>query len=94
MYKFLAEKTDQNGIVTDARTYTASSFTSAIHPAQESGDVTIDMDSGLHTVIEVGGKPSEWQYVRVFNASGVQIESMTYAGGRVYQSGRHTGDRP
>lgn len=92
MYKFIAEKADGNGTVTNTRTFEATSYTSSRHASGKSGDVTIQSAEGLHTPINVS--KSDWQYVRVFDAAGILVESMTFANGMLFRSARHTADRP
>ncbi len=92
MYKFIAEKTDGNGTITNTRTFEATSYTSSRHASGKSGDVTINSAEGLHTPINVG--ESDWQYVRMFDVAGILVESMTFASGMLFRSARQTGDRP
>jgi hypothetical protein len=54
MYKFIAEKTDGNGAITNSRTFEATSYTSSRHASGKSCEVTIKSAEGLHTTVNVG----------------------------------------
>jgi hypothetical protein len=92
MYKFIAEWTDGHGNVISSRTYEAPQYSMAIHPIGKTGDVTLTMDSGLHTPINIG--ESAWHLVKVFKPDGTWLESLTCDSGKVLLSKQNVGDRP
>jgi hypothetical protein len=84
--KVIAERINEAGKVSEPRNELAEIVGCALGNIPGVGRVTLKSPGGSDIVIPVGGKSSDYQYVRVFDDKRLLTKSLTYANGRVFHS--------